>query len=153
MSGGDPDWSERTKSAQSSICRSLRIGGTCARGGLTTSAVALASSHSRCAAISRSRKLTLIPLLEAQTEINLAGPTRVMRKGRIEPTLDRLSRLVATRRCAVILQGFDGEPDEPSAFFANRDSKEEAIPYPFMDRTFNPVDRGELLSALRAFKI
>jgi len=46
---------------------------------------------------------TLIALLEAQTEMKLAGPTRLMRKGRIEAMHDRLSRLVATRRCAVIL--------------------------------------------------
>jgi iron-sulfur cluster repair protein YtfE (RIC family) len=57
----------------------------------------------------------LFPLLEVQTEMKPAGPTRVMRKEhrRIEARLGRLSRLVATPQCAAILQGFDGEPDEP----------------------------------------
>lgn len=98
----------------------------------------------------------LFPLLEAQTEMKLAGPTSVMRREhrRIEVMLDRLSRLVvATRQYATILQGFDGEPDEPSALLANHDSEEQAILYPFMDRVFDPVERRELLSAAQAFEI
>ena len=71
----------------------------------------------------------------------------------IEAMLDRLSRLVATRQCAAILQGFDGEQDEPSALLTNHDSKEEAILYPFMDRVFDPVERRELLSVVQAFEI
>lgn len=87
--------------------------------------------------------------------MELAGPARVMRKEyrRIEAMLDRLSRFISTPRCAAILQGFDGEPDEPSAVFANHDSKENAILYPSMDCAFDPVERRELLSAVKAFEI
>jgi hypothetical protein len=67
--------------------------------------------------------------------------------------LDRLSRLVATRQCAAILPGLDAELVEPSALLANHDSKEEAILYPLMDRIFDPVERGELLSAVQEFEI
>jgi len=97
----------------------------------------------------------LFPLLEVQTEMKPAGPTSAMRREhrRIEAMLDRLSRLVTTRQCAAILQGFDGEPDKPSALVANHDSHEEAILYPFMDRVFDPVERRDLLSAVQAFKI
>lgn len=87
--------------------------------------------------------------------MKLAGPTSVMRTEhrRIEAMLDRLWLVVATRQCAAILQGLDGEPDEPSALLANHDSKEEAILYPFMDRVFDPVERRELLSAVQTFEI
>jgi len=96
----------------------------------------------------------LLPFLEAQTEVKLAGSTIVTRKEhrRIEVILDRLSRFISTRQCAAILQSFDGEPDEPSAVFANHDSQENVIPYPSMDREFDPVERRELLSA-KTFEI
>jgi iron-sulfur cluster repair protein YtfE (RIC family) len=97
----------------------------------------------------------LFPLLEVQTEMKPAGPTRVMRKEhrRIEAMLGRLSRLVATPQCAAILQGFESGPDELSVLLANHDSKEEAILYPFMTRVLNPVEKRELLSAVQAFEI
>ena len=97
----------------------------------------------------------LFPLLEAQTEMKFGGPTSAMRREhrRIEAMLDRLNRLGATRQCAAIPQGFDDEPDEPSALLANHDSKEEAILHPFIDRIFDPVERRELLSAVQEFEI
>lgn len=85
--------------------------------------------------------------------MKLAGPTRVMRKGRIEATLDRLSLFAAIRQCSATLKDFDGEPDEPLAVFASHDSKENVILYPSMDVAFNPVERREPLSAVKAFEI
>ncbi len=97
----------------------------------------------------------LFPLLEAQNQMKLVGPTIAMRKEhrRIEAMLDRLSRLVATPQRAAILQGFGDELDEPSALLANHHSKEEALLYPLIDRIFDPVERRELLSAVQEFEI
>lgn len=96
----------------------------------------------------------LFPLLEAQTQMSVAGTTERMRSEHHEVArfADELAGLRTTFDCAAVLQIFD-RPVEPMLLFERHCRREAAALYPVMDTVFSLAEQREMLLLLQAFEI
>ena len=93
----------------------------------------------------------LFPALNAKLKPQGFGPTELPHEEHAQmlQALDGLKRLETVTELWTAINAVEGAPVEPGAWLRSHASKEEAVLYPLMDKTFSSSERSELMARLR----